>query len=96
MAENKAMPIRATIIDKLNQTFTPNLLEVIDESEKHRGHAGWREGGGTHFKINIASAQLAALSRLEQHRAINSCLKGEFDAGVHAISINVQPADPTR
>jgi len=81
------------IIDKLRQTFTPNLLEVIDESEKHRGHGGWREGGGTHFRITITADRLAGLSRIEQHRAINGCLQDEFDAGVHALSINVQPAD---
>lgn len=74
----------------LTQKFTPDQLEVVDESERHRGHAGWREGGNTHFRIRISAPALDAMSRVEQHRAINAALKPQFDAGLHALAIEVK------
>lgn len=74
----------------LAETFTPSHLEVIDESERHHGHAGWREGGNTHFRVKISSPRLDGLSRVEQHRAINEALRAQFDAGLHALAIEVR------
>ena len=45
-----------TLRAKLAAAFEPDHLEVIDESEQHRGHAGWREGGGTHFRVVMRAA----------------------------------------
>ncbi len=86
------MSTRSKIIAKLTQAFEPSLLEVIDESEKHRGHAGHRPGGETHFRVRIASPKLEGLGRIAQHRAINAALADEFAAGVHALTIEVRPA----
>lgn len=85
------MTTRSTIIAKLTKAFEPSLLEVIDESEKHRGHAGHRPGGETHFRIRIAARRLEGLDRVAQHRAINDALAEEFAAGVHALAIEVRP-----
>lgn len=86
------MPMRDAIIDKLNARFAPDFLEVIDESERHRGHAGWREGGETHFRVRIATRYFDGKPRLAQHRAVMEALDDEIKAGVHALAIEVVPA----
>ncbi len=83
------MSVRDQIEQTLTAKFDPSLLEVIDDSERHHGHGGWREGGNTHFRITIASAALEGLSRIEQHRAINAALADQFAAGMHALNIKV-------
>ncbi|UJQ93833.1 BolA family protein [Mariluticola halotolerans] len=85
------MSVRQTMIDKLTARFDPELLEVIDDSERHHGHAGWREGGETHFRVRIATRHLAGLSRIAQHRAVMEVLDSEIKAGVHALNIEVKP-----
>ncbi len=89
------MPVRDTIIAKLTGRFAPTHLEVIDESNRHRGHAGWREGGETHFRVRIATAQFADKPRLAQHRAVMEVLDAELKSGVHALAIDVlAPGEP--
>ena len=87
------MSVRDTIVAKLSGKFAPSRLEVIDESEKHRGHAGWRDGGGTHFRVRIAAPQLAGMSRVAQHRAVMNELAAELSGGVHALAIEVVPEE---
>ena len=83
------MSIRETIIEKLSDKFAPDYLEVIDDSQKHRGHAGWREGGDTHFRVRIATRHFAGMNRLAQHRAVMDALDAELNGGVHALAIEV-------
>jgi len=83
------MSVRETIIEKLSDKFAPEHLEVIDDSQKHRGHAGWREGGETHFRVRIATRHFAGMSRLAQHRAVMDALDAELKNGVHALAIEV-------
>ncbi|MBV0890805.1 BolA family transcriptional regulator [Paracoccus sp. Z118] len=66
----------------------PTRLEVIDESESHRGHGGWREGGQTHWRIRMASPRLAGLSRIEQHRLVNRTL-GDIVPRIHALALEL-------
>lgn len=73
---------------RLAEAFDPDHLEVIDESEAHRGHAGWREGGGTHFRVVMRSARLDGLSRVERGRAVHRALAAEL-AGLHALSLEL-------
>jgi BolA protein len=87
------MSMRQTIIEKLSSRFEPVHLEVIDESDRHRGHSGWREGGETHFRVRIATHQFAGKPRLAQHRAVMEALDAELKAGVHALAIEVLPPD---
>jgi BolA family transcriptional regulator, general stress-responsive regulator len=82
---------RAVIVSKLSARFEPSVLEVIDESESHRGHAGHREGGETHFRVRITAEPLAGRSRVEQHRMIMDCLAEELAGRVHALAIEVTP-----
>ena len=83
------MSVRDAIEKKLSLKFAPSHLEVLDESEKHRGHAGSRPGGETHFRVRIASSQLDSLNRVAQHRAVMETLDTELKSGVHALAIEV-------
>jgi len=87
------MSIRDTIAEKLNEAYAPVHLEVIDESNRHQGHAGWREGGETHFRVRIATRHFAGLARVAQHRAVMETLDAEIKGGVHALAIEVLPVD---
>ena len=93
MTATPAVPhaIHDRITDKLSGRFAPTHLEVIDESHHHKGHAGWREAGETHFRVRIAAAELAGLSRVAQHRAVMDALSDEFKDRVHALAIEVLP-----
>jgi BolA family transcriptional regulator, general stress-responsive regulator len=75
------------ITTKLQQALAPQRLNVIDESHQHQGHGGWREGGETHFRVDIVSQAFAGKSRLERHRLVNAALAQELTDGVHALAI---------
>jgi BolA protein len=74
---------------KLAAAFAPEHLEVIDESEAHRGHGGWREGGGTHFRVVMRSARFDSLSRVERSRAVHAVLAEELQGRVHALALEL-------
>jgi BolA protein len=76
------------ITRKLTESFAPQSLNVLDESDRHEGHAGHRPGGQTHFRIYIVSELFKGMTRLEGHRLINQTLAGELAAGVHALAIH--------
>lgn len=80
------------IAAKLTSRFDPAFLDVIDESMLHHGHAGWREGGETHFRVRIATAHFDELSRVAQHRAVMETLDAELKDRVHALTIEVLPS----
>lgn len=83
------MSVSDTIAKKLSAKFAPTHLEVIDESSRHQGHAGWREGGETHFRVRIATEALNGKTRVAQHRAVMEELDAELKGGVHALAIEV-------
>jgi BolA protein len=71
----------------LTAAFSPEALEIADESHLHHGHAGAAPGGETHYSVRISAKALAGLSRVAKHRAIHAALAGEFERGLHALSI---------
>jgi len=75
--------------EKLEAAFTPVALEIIDESEAHRGHGGYRDGGETHFKVIIKAAAFNGMSRVAQQRAVMVAVKAELDERVHALALVV-------
>ncbi len=79
---------RAHRIRSALQSLDPTELDVIDDSEKHRGHGGWREGGETHYTVRIRARALEGLSRVDCHRRINALLASEFERGLHALAID--------
>jgi len=70
--------------------LNPLALELVDQSEAHRGHAGWRDGGETHFDLTVVSAAFAGKSRVQRQRLVLGALKGEFEAGLHALTIQAR------
>lgn len=83
------MGIAQEISEKLTEVFQPTALEVVDESEGHRGHAGWREGGETHFKVIIRAAAFEDLNRIARHRAVHAALTPELVSRIHALSLDI-------
>ncbi len=88
-----AMSTRDIITDKLREAFTPESLDVSDESHLHEGHAGHRPGGETHFRVYIVSRAFEGKSRVERHRLINAALAAELAGSVHALAIRAQTPD---
>jgi len=82
------MSVRATIAQKLTEAFAPLGLKVEDDSDRHQGHAGHREGGETHFSVYIVSEAFRGKTRLARHRMINAALASELREGVHALAIH--------
>jgi BolA protein len=82
--------VKHTITNKLREAFSPESLEVTDESHLHEGHAGHRPGGETHFRVYIVSPAFQGKSRVERHRMINSTLAGELAGSVHALAIKAE------
>jgi BolA protein len=84
------MNTKGIITNKLSEAFSPESLDVSDESHLHEGHAGHSPGGETHFRVYIVSAAFQGKSRIERHRMINSALQAELKGGVHALAIKAQ------
>jgi BolA family transcriptional regulator, general stress-responsive regulator len=82
------MRVQEIITRKLTEAFMPDSVRVVDESDRHVGHAGYREGGETHFRVYIVSQAFKGKSRLERHRMINQALTDELASGVHALAIH--------
>lgn len=81
-------PRRARIEAAL-ASLAPVRLELIDESHKHVGHAGARDGRG-HFQLNIVAAGFAGLSPLARHRKIYAALGDLMQTDIHALGIRAQ------
>lgn len=71
----------------LTNALSPSYLELINESHKHIGHAGAKEG--RHFRLNIKADILADKTKLEQHRIIFAALGNLKERQIHALSINI-------
>ena len=87
---SKEGAVAAGMRAKLQKAFAPSHLEIIDNSEAHRGHGGYREGGETHFKIVIHGSAFAGLSRVAQQRAVFGVLKDDLADRVHALELDVK------
>ncbi|MGB5559492.1 MAG: BolA family protein [Paracoccaceae bacterium] len=83
------MRIEDEMRTKLQAAFQPRELVIVDESEKHRGHSGWREGGETHFQVTLADAAFAPMSRIERHRAVHAALGKELVGRIHALALQI-------
>lgn len=89
------MSTRDAIINKLREAFSPESLDVTDESHLHEGHAGHRPGGETHFRVYIVSPAFEGKSRVERHRMVNATLAAELKGSVHALAIKAQAPGET-
>ena len=81
------MSMEQTIREKLTDTFTPQSLEVENDSHRHAGHAGSPGTGESHFRVKIVSDKFTGLSRVERHRLVNEALAAELAGAVHALAM---------
>ena len=79
----------STIYKKLNDFFLPDHLQVINDSDKHKGHLGSPNSGNSHFSVIIKSNQLCLMNRVAAQRLIYKVLKKEMQNGIHALSIKI-------
>lgn len=88
------MSVAETIRRKLTDRFAPTRLVILDESQRHAGHAGARPEGETHFAVTIVSAAFAGLNRVARQRLVYETLADELAARVHALSLaTLAPAE---
>ena len=88
---SKKHMIRDIIETRLREALVPQSCEVIDESALHAGHAGAKPGGETHFRLKIASSQLAGVSRVAAHQKIYTLLADFMNNPIHALAIEIIP-----
>ncbi len=84
---SQSSPIKDRITHKLSEKFSPQELEVIDESDRHKGHAGHDGAGESHFQVLIVSDAFAGKGRVERHRMVYETLDAEIRDRIHALSI---------
>ena len=65
------MSVKDEIETRLRSAFDPRELVVVDDSESHRGHAGYQDGGESHFQVKLRAAAMSELSRIARHRAVH-------------------------
>ncbi len=84
------MSITERINKKLTEGLTPTVLEVVDESAKHKGHGGWREGGETHYHVTVVSDAFEGKSRVDRQRMVYALLADEMAERVHALALTTK------
>jgi len=88
VTESRVLAIRA----KLIEAFAPTELEVVDESDKHKGHAGAADGRG-HFRVRIVSPHFAGRKPIERHRMVFEALDSLLETDIHALSVSAVAYD---
>ena len=80
---------------KLEAAMAPIHMQIIDDSARHSGHAGYNSQGETHIKIKIVSPVFAGLTRVARHRLIYEALAEELRERIHALNIEAfEPNEP--
>jgi BolA protein len=90
MAPASTGPVAAEIDKRLREALAPTRLEVVNDSAKHRGHAGDDGSGESHFTVEIEALAFAGMSRLDRQRAINSALGDLLKDRIHALAIRAR------
>ena len=83
------MAVESEIRQRLEATFAPSRLEVVNESHRHAGHAGDDGSGESHFRVAIKAAAFAGQSRLARHRAVHAALGPEILGRIHALALEI-------
>lgn len=92
-------PIATIIREKLTEAFTPERLELVDDSGRHAGHhheggMDAHDGGESHFNLTVVSGAFEGMSRVNRQRAVNAVLREQLAGPVHALSIRaLTPAE---
>lgn len=84
------MGVAKEIRSRLEAALVPIELEIIDQSEEHRGHAGWRQTGETHFHMRLVSEAFTGQTRLVRQRLVHKALGDLLVETVHALSMDLR------
>jgi BolA protein len=87
MNAQKTGPVAAEMLARLNSALSPTSVELIDDSEQHRGHGGYNPAGESHFTLRVESPAFAGKNRIERQRMIYAALGELMESRVHALSI---------
>lgn len=82
------MAVKDEIEARLTAAFHPERLEIVNDSHRHAGHAGDDGSGESHFRILLRAPALAAMGRIDRHRAVNAAL-GDLTTRIHAIALDI-------
>ena len=93
MNVQKTGPVAAEMLRRLNSALSPTRIELLDDSEQHRGHGGYNPAGESHFALTIESPAFAGKSRVERQRMIYAALGDLMRDRVHALSIRATAPD---
>ena len=90
MSDGLTGPVAREIDQRLRAALAPTRLDVINDSEMHRGHAGHDGSGESHFTVEIEAAAFAGMSRVQRQRAVNHALGDLMVERVHALAIKAR------
>jgi BolA protein len=82
--------IEESMKQKLMQAFAPDILEIINDSNRHARHAESPKTGASHFTIKMVAKVFKGKTRLEQHRLVYACLEEELKSGIHALQLDLK------
>ncbi len=85
--------IEAAIKHKLAHAFSPQSIEIINESDHHAGHAGHDGSGESHFRVYLVSDKFTGMNRVARQRAIYDVLAEELAGPIHAFSVTARTPD---
>jgi BolA protein len=89
------MNVAARIRERL-ATLDPVDLDLVDESSQHAGHAGWKPGGGTHWRLTIVSPRFAGQPTVARHRMVYQALGELMQNPIHALAITARSPEETK
>ena len=87
MDAQRTGPVATEMLKRLNSALAPTQIELVDDSEAHRGHGGYNPAGESHFSLTIESPAFAGKSRVERQRLVYAALGDLMHDRVHALSI---------
>src|SRR5262245_4503150 len=87
MITERTGPVATEMLRRLDSALAPTHIELIDDSELHRGHGGYNPAGESHFTLRIESPAFAGKSRVERQRMVYAALGDLMEERVHALSI---------
>ena len=90
MTDTFTGPVAREIAERLTAALSPLSLNVLNDSEKHRGHGGYDGSGESHFTVEVVAEAFAGMSRLERQRAVNAALGDLLRERVHALAIKAK------
>jgi BolA protein len=89
------MSVAAKIRERL-ASLEPREVDLVDESEKHRGHAGYRPGGNTHWRLTIVSPRFSGQPTVARHRMVYQALGELMQNPIHALAITARAPEETK